>query len=370
MKNTPCLFQHTTRSIQFSLVVDDFGIKYSNKEDVDHLISALEEKYKLHIDWEGNDYIGLDLDWDYDKREVTLSMKGYVKKALLRFGADNIKGVNSPMVYEPPTYGAHTQEVVPETWDVNPPKQQVKRVQQIVGVFLYYARTVDNSILPAVTAISNKQSKHNKKLYADVDRLLRYLKRYPDAKLKFKASKMELVTQADASYLCTPDARSRAGGIMYLGDQSKPLELNGPVECMSKLIDGVVASAAEAEYAGLFKLAQEAEVIRTTLEELGHTQKATVIFCDNRCAVGIANDKVKIKRTKAINMKFHWIRDRVRLGHFIVRWIPGMENIADFFTKPLSVQNHQRIKRLLIVSPAVQSEENNLPGEDKVWTGK
>jgi hypothetical protein len=63
-------------------VVDDFGVQYFNKEDADHLINSIKANYPVKTDWTGSKYIGIDLDWDYIKREVKLSMKGYVKKAL------------------------------------------------------------------------------------------------------------------------------------------------------------------------------------------------------------------------------------------------------------------------------------------------
>jgi hypothetical protein len=138
---------------------------------------------------------------------------------------------------------------------------------------------------------------------------------------------------------------------MWLGDSDNPTQTNGAVTCISKVIDAVVASAGEAEYAGLFILAQEAEAMRTTLEEMGHNQQATTIYCDNACAVGIANDTIKQKRSKAIDMRFHWIRDRVRVGHFTIKWIKGIDNLADFFTKALPVHEHQKLKKILVHSP-------------------
>ena len=75
--------------IAFTLVVDDFdfGIKYTNKAkaDVEHLYNCIAEHYKVKADWEGKLYCGITLDWDYDKRAVTLSMPGYVKKMLINF---------------------------------------------------------------------------------------------------------------------------------------------------------------------------------------------------------------------------------------------------------------------------------------------
>jgi hypothetical protein len=54
--NTPRHWKHTTRPINFSLIVDDFGIKYVGKEHAEHLIKSLKEKYKLTEDLAGDSY--------------------------------------------------------------------------------------------------------------------------------------------------------------------------------------------------------------------------------------------------------------------------------------------------------------------------
>ncbi len=51
-------------------MVNEFGVKYTNKEDAQHLIDTLTQEYALHIDWEAGDYIGLTMDWDCDKNTV------------------------------------------------------------------------------------------------------------------------------------------------------------------------------------------------------------------------------------------------------------------------------------------------------------
>jgi hypothetical protein len=75
---TPGLWQHKTRTIQFSLVVDDFGIKYTDKADVHHLIAALSKDYVLKVDWAGTNYCGLTFAWDYANHTVDISMPGYI----------------------------------------------------------------------------------------------------------------------------------------------------------------------------------------------------------------------------------------------------------------------------------------------------
>jgi hypothetical protein len=74
------LWYHKTHPITFALVVDDFGVKYVNKDDVDNLIASIKKNYMLTKDWTGNLYCGIQLDWDYAGRTVNISMLGYIKK--------------------------------------------------------------------------------------------------------------------------------------------------------------------------------------------------------------------------------------------------------------------------------------------------
>ena len=63
----PGLWKHDTRLIKFTLVVNDFGVKYIGKEHALHLKNALEEYYHFKCDWTGKGCIGITLDWDYNK---------------------------------------------------------------------------------------------------------------------------------------------------------------------------------------------------------------------------------------------------------------------------------------------------------------
>ena len=86
-KNTPGLWYHKTRPVSFTLVVDDFGVKYVGKEHVNHLILCLKQsKYKLTKDWTGSLYCGISLNWNYNAGHVDISMPGYIKKKLHKYG--------------------------------------------------------------------------------------------------------------------------------------------------------------------------------------------------------------------------------------------------------------------------------------------
>jgi hypothetical protein len=161
---------------------------------------------------------------------------------------------------------------------------------------------------------------------------------------------MQLHVHSDASYLSETKARSRAGGYFFLGsydynldDESAPPP-NGAIECASSVIPAVVASAAEAEYGALFMNGQTAAILRATLDAMGYPQHATTMVVDNECAVGLANNTVREKKSKAIDMRFHWIKDRVQQGQLAVVWKPGKYNLADFFTKAHPVHWHKKVR--------------------------
>jgi hypothetical protein len=78
----PGLWTHSTRNIMFSLVVNNFGINYTNRDDTIHLLTALEEMYTVTTDWTGSLYLATTLNWDYIHSIVDISMPGYVTKAL------------------------------------------------------------------------------------------------------------------------------------------------------------------------------------------------------------------------------------------------------------------------------------------------
>ena len=79
-------------------------------------------------------------------------------------------------------------------------------------------------------------------------------------------------------------------------------------------------SAAEAELGGLFLNCQEAVPIWITLEEMGHPQLPTPVQVDNSNALGIATGTIKQRKSKAMDMRFYWIRDRSNQDQFNIYW--------------------------------------------------
>ena len=122
---------------------------------------------------------------------------------------------------------------------------------------------------------------------------------------------------------------------------------------MSTILPTVCSSVCEAEYASAFELAVIALPYRRLLIDLGYkqhgtTNNSTIITTDNKCAEGIANETVKQKRTRALDMRYHWLRDRIKLGDFTVKWRSNIDSLAAFFTKTLSKKDHLRMRQKFV----------------------
>eukprot|EP00957_Ditylum_brightwellii_P056724 4298590-Ditylum_brightwellii.AAC.1 len=103
-----------------------------------------------------------------------------------------------------------------------------------------------------------------------------------------------------------------------------------------------MASAVEAELGALLENAKEAEALRTTLQKLGHQQPATPIQVDNSVAHKIVNSNIRQQKSKAIDMRFYWVEDRVKQGQFKIYWEMGRNNKVDYFTKHHLPAHHKK----------------------------
>jgi hypothetical protein len=79
--NTPGLWYHKSRPISFTLVVDNFGVEYEIKDDIDHLIGMIKSTYTFTKDLSGNSYCSITRNWDYENRTVDILMPGYIKRS-------------------------------------------------------------------------------------------------------------------------------------------------------------------------------------------------------------------------------------------------------------------------------------------------
>ena len=140
-----------------------------------------------------------------------------------------------------------------------------------------------------------------------------YAATHQNTYIRYHASDMVLNVDSDAAYLVAPQAKSRIAGYYHLSQNPTKTQhptVNGAILVECKTLRHVVASAAEAETAGVFHNAQMAVPIRHFLQALGHQQPPTPIKTDNSTTHGFIHNNIHQKKSKSLDMRYHWLRDR------------------------------------------------------------
>jgi hypothetical protein len=221
--------------------------------------------------------------------------------------------------------------------------------QSLVHYALYYAQAVDPTISMPLNDIATEHTKATEKTQAATNQLLNYLATHPDVTIRYRASDMILHNHSDASYLSVSNTRSRLGGLFFLGNKSPEQDtLNGSILNVASVIKNVVASTAESEVGACFYIDQSVAPLRVTLNKLGHSQPPTPLCTDSPTVCGILNENIKQKRSKAMDMRYHWLTDRVRQKQFDVYWRPGREHLGDYHTKHHSEQHHKYMRGFIL----------------------
>ena len=137
------------------------------------------------MDWEGKNFVGIDLDWNYaskhTERTCRLSMDGYIDKLLIKYNRTRPRKPQlSPHCHREIVYWA-TKQLTPVE-DTSPALDAagIKCVQSIVGALLYYARAVDKKMLVALSTIGGQQEAAIEKTNKSINQLLDYCATYPN----------------------------------------------------------------------------------------------------------------------------------------------------------------------------------------------
>jgi hypothetical protein len=304
-----------------------------------HFKQSLEKVWKIKLNVKGDKFLGLDLKWDYNPDNPTLeySNNRVIPDGLKRFfPGETLKGADTPGIYS--THWNVKDEVEEEP----APMPLIKQlVMEFCGTFSHLARTARPDIISQVNEISQTQANPTTLTHKQVYQLANYLARYPKASCIMTATDMQLRCHYDDAL--RPHARHKAAAVIYHANiKDAPETIGNVTEIMCKLPISCVASILEGEYCAGFLAGQIMYNHKVILEELGYPQTAIQFFGDNTTAVGITNDSMKIKKSKAVDKSFHWMRDKVRCGDYISSHIATTLNSSNIFTKSLAPKDHHR----------------------------
>ena len=169
--HTPGFWKHIYKPISWTLIVNDFGFKYTDKKHIDEFLKIMAKWYIVKMDWLGTSFGGITLKWNYvGERWVELSLPGYIENLLIRFKHPCPKQPQDSPHPAPPTKCTRVMPAPPPP-DEAPclDEKGLRRMKQICGSILWYMRACDVTATKGLNSIGRKQSKATEitKMWAD-----------------------------------------------------------------------------------------------------------------------------------------------------------------------------------------------------------
>ena len=316
--------------------------------DIDWFLKSFDGKFELEVEHNPTSYLGLELIRNRIEKTIQLLQRGYIKQMIDRFHVDTTKKrshtplssytnkVNNSIDNNPLVTALIDQRLLNE--------QNKQLYQQKVGSLMYLAQKTRHDIQFAVNMLSIKTSKPTNADMLDADRVLRYVAETIDLPMIIRGGNgLQLYAMVDASYGIHQDRKSHTGISIYLTPGS------ASILSISKKQKCVCLSSTESEYVGVCDAFKHVSWCRMFLEEIGFKQsQPTIVYEDNLSAIHMlvnGNDKGK---TKHIDIRYHYIREKIINEEIMVKHLPTENMISDIFTKALNREQFQYLRNLLM----------------------
>jgi hypothetical protein len=213
---------------------------------------------------------------------------------------------------------------------------------RLLGELQFLTNATRPDIAYAVNKLSAYTANPSLQHVGAVKRILRYLKGTKNLAIKYSAESHNVQGNtnlfhgyADAAYANMDDLKSTSGYVFIVG--------GGAITWRSKKQTTVALSSTEAEYVALSEAGREACWLRSLYEELGYSQKSpSLIKGDNDGSIAMARNPQFHKRSKHIEIRWHWVRDLVQEQSVTIESCRDPEQTADILTKPLARPKHQK----------------------------
>jgi Reverse transcriptase (RNA-dependent DNA polymerase) len=261
------------------------------------------------------------------KGVITLDQKDYLMTVLKHFNMHNVKEAYTPL---PSGYNP-----VPNKLPVD--KNLCTKYQQVIGSLLYLMLgtrpDIAFAVMKMVQFAANPSEEHSTKaLY-----ICKYLAGTMDYSLQYGLKQEGLYAYADADWASDLESQQSTMGYLVL--------LSGTAISWNSRAQKMIAlSSTEAEYMSLSNTCRQLVWMRSFLKELGMPVDAIPLCGDNQGAIFNASNPVQEKRTKHINICFHYIHEKVSDGEVTLHFVTTDQNPADMFTKNLTRDNFLRCR--------------------------
>ena len=217
----------------------------------------------------------------------------------------------------------------------------------IVGCLLYLAVVTRFDICYPVGVLTRHLKCPTYAACKGACRVLNYLAYTPLRGICYTGSRLNLHAFCDSDWASDKDTRRSTSGVLVLMAGS-------PVSWLSKLQPIVAVSSMEAEYIACFYVVQEIVWIRQLLKDVGLARsKPTAVSIDNSSARLLALNPVHHQRSKHIDIKYHWLRDKVADGSVDLLLVSTVDQRADLLTKHVNASVfNTHTSELMVTTPA------------------
>lgn len=316
-KIDPCVYSKFNNNdmIFVAIYVDDLMIFTNSIELEEESKASLMEKFKMKDLGEAKLCIGLRI--TKGNNSISLDQETYTKNMLEKFGMENCHPVKTPVDVSVKL----SKEMEPKTED--------ERKEMAVVPYM------EADIAFAVNQVSRFNNNPGKQHWIAVKRIFRYLNGTAKQKITYwgTTKTSEIFDYGDADWAGDLDKRRSCTGYIFIKN-------GGAISWNSKLQPTVAISTTEAEYMALAAATQEAIWLQQFFTEFWPTTKPFEIFCDNRSAISLSGNDAYHARTKHIDVKHHFLRQKIGDGTIKVTPISTDEMIADGMTKGLPIGKH------------------------------
>lgn len=277
----------------------------------------MQNKFKLKDLGDLKYFLGLEI--SRNKAGISVCQRKYALTLLEDTGFLGAKPCNTPM---DPSIKLNEKD--------GEPLQDVTEYRRLIGRLLYLTLTRPD-LAYSVNKLSQFVAAPRTPHLKAAQHLLRFLKTTPGQGLFFSArSSLKLRAYADSDYAsCKVSWRSTSGHCVFLGDSL--------ISWKSKKQTVVSRSSAEAEYRSLALVACEIVWLRALLSDFHVHVPRSVVYCDSKSAIDLADNPTGHERTKHIEVDAHFMRDKVADGTVVLVHIHTAQQLADVLTKPLNL---------------------------------
>ncbi|UYV67617.1 hypothetical protein LAZ67_5001384 [Cordylochernes scorpioides] len=331
----PCIFigTHNDSNVILALYVDDGIILSKDKEAIAIIMDELEHAFDI-TSGSVNFFVGLQIKQSEDRTSIFIHQSSYIDKILSKFNMADCIPASVPM----------DPSVILTKQDCPTPEQKEKMpkfpFREAVGSLMFASCVSRPDITYAVSQVSKFLEYPGPAHCTTVKNIFRYLKGTPHMGILFTGQD-QLVGYSDSDFARDVDSRKSTTGYAFMMN-------GGTVSWASQRQPIIALSTTESEYIAACSAAKELIWIRRLLQGIGcDITKETELYIDNQAAIKLVENPVFHKRTKHIDVRYHFIRSKHEEGELKVHHVCSSEQLADIMTKPLPRNQFHYLRGLL-----------------------